>query len=87
MRARRSCRWWESARDFDSTLHYTGCYGADNPLDGENEELAALCWKVGPGHCPFCGAFIDYCDENEVIDEYESENEFREGVRYGWYGY
>jgi len=82
----RCCRWWESSEGFEDTSYYTDCSGG-SPLKGDEHALAQLVWKLGLEYCPFCGSDIDYCELSEVIADDEDDREYREGVRYGLYGY
>ena len=77
------CRWWESARGFDVKQHYTDCFGPLSPLDGQSDELAEACWELAPAYCPFCGAPIDWCEEDEVAADDQADHDHRMGVRYG----
>ena len=84
---RRYCRWWEAHETFDSTQYFTDCSGGDAPLGGDEHALAELVWKLGLGYCPFCGDEIDYCELSEIIADADDDREYREGIRYGLYGY
>ena len=81
------CRWWEAHETFDSTQYFTDCSGGDEPLANDEHELAYLVWKMGLGYCPFCGDEIDYCELSEIIADADDDREYREGIRYGLYGY
>lgn len=81
------CRWWEAHETFDSTQYFTDCSGGDKPLANDEHELAHLVWKMGLGYCPFCGDEIDYCELSEIIADADDDREYREGIRYGLYGY
>lgn len=87
------CRWWESSRGFDDVDYFTECpsqadyHGPECPLSGSEAEIAATCWKHEATYCPFCGGVIDWCEENEVWADVRDDQEYREGVRYGLYGY
>lgn len=83
----RCCRWWESSEGFEDTSYYTDCSGGSKPLEGDERLLAFLVWKLGLEYCPFCGSDIDYCELSEIIADAEDDREYREGVRYGLYGY
>ncbi len=85
-RAKEYCRWWEAHETFDSTQYFTDCLSS-MPLAGDEHELAELVWKLGLGYCPFCGDEIDYCELSEIIADADDDREYREGVRYGLYGY
>jgi hypothetical protein len=80
------CRWWESADGFEDVRYFTDC-SSGSPLKGDEHELAQLIWKLGQEYCPFCGSYIDYCEPSEVLAQDEDDREYREGVRYGLYGY
>ena len=81
------CRWWEEHADFNTGTYYTDCSGGDEPLGGDEHALAELVWKLGLAYCPFCGDEIDYCEPSEIIADAAAEAEYREGIRYGLYGY
>ena len=80
------CRWWEAHETFDSTQYFTDCT-LGSALENDEHELAHLVWKMGLGYCPFCGDEIDYCELSEIIADADDDREYREGVRYGLYGY
>ena len=86
-RTDRVCRWWDEHPDFDTALYYTDCKGGEEPLDGDEHALAELVWKLDPGWCPFCGGEIWYCEASDIIADAAAEAEYREGIRYGLYGY
>ena len=81
------CTWWEHYEGFEAVDYYTTCTGSTNKLSGGEVDIARAIWAEGCGYCPFCGDEIDYCQEDEVIAQDEDDREYREGVRYGLYGY
>ena len=81
------CRWWEHDDGFDERSYYTDCNGVDSPLKGVSHELARCVWADDAPYCPWCGGEIWYCEESEVMDDAAADAEYREGVRYGLYGY
>ena len=83
---RKYCRWWESAEGFDDVRYFTDCT-LGSALEDDEHALAELVWKLGLEYCPFCGDEIDYCEPSEVLARDEDDREYREGIRYGLYGY
>ena len=80
------CRWWEHDDGFDARSYYTDCCKG-MPLKGVSHELACCVWADDAPYCPWCGGEIWFCDEDEVIADEQAEAEYREGIRYGLYGY
>lgn len=83
---RKYCRWWESAEGFEDVRYFTDC-ACGSALEDDEHALAELVWKLGLAYCPFCGDEIDYCEPSEVLAQDEDDREYREGIRYGVYGY
>lgn len=80
------CRWWEHDDGFDARRYFTDC-NEGSPLGGSAQAVAEACWADESSFCPWCGGEIWYCEESEVIADAQADAEYREGVRYGLYGY
>ena len=82
-----TCRWWAHTHDFDETEYFTECpgepdyHGPYSPLTDDEEQLAIACWEHEAAYCPFCGEPLEYCEEDEVLDDIRADEDYRYFVR------
>ena len=83
--ASRYCDWWVTTGYPEGELWHTDCGQCDStPID---QALATAVYRSGAGFCPWCGREWGETSYDEVIADAIDDAEYREGVRYGLYGY
>ena len=80
-----TCDWWVTTSYPEGEIWNTECgQCGSTPVD---QALATAVYRSGATYCPWCGGEWVETSYDEVIADAIADEEYREGVRYGLYGY
>ena len=86
LRAIGECAWYQDVDELTGErVWVTQCFGA---IDADLFNWANTCMvEADIEHCPFCGDYICETTKEELAAGRTAEDEYRDGVRNGLYGY
>jgi hypothetical protein len=80
-----TCDWWVTTSYPEGEIWHTECGQClSTPVD---QQLATAVYRAGADYCPWCGGEWGETSYDEIIADAIADEEYREGVRYGLYGY
>ena len=85
-RAGATCDWWQTDGYPEGPTWHTDCGGC-TASPGDQALAAEMQRNMAAGFCPWCGRCWGEVDLADVEAEWESEREYRDGIRRGLYGY